>query len=84
MAQPHVAPSYLNDLLIPQFDRLESRVDRLVDTSIALESTSSEGMRDAERTLLSALGLADWAPLEPFAYAAKSADVRTAARFDAQ
>jgi type I restriction enzyme S subunit len=72
-------------LRIPKIDiQIQSRVDRLFHLSDTVRDSARVGIQNAERILLTALGLADWTPPEPLAYSAKSADVFAAARFDAQ
>jgi type I restriction enzyme S subunit len=82
--QPHIAPPYLAEILIPRFDKLESLVDSTVELSVRLQRQASETLDQAEHTLLIALGLDDWTPLEPLAYTASAADVLGADRIDAQ
>jgi hypothetical protein len=84
MAQPHIAPSYLQNMIVPRFDDLEQFVDKLVDQSNDLGRTAAASLAEAEATLLAALGLAGWSPPEPLSYSARAADALTAARLDAQ
>lgn len=84
MAQPHIAPSYLQNMIVPRFDDLEQIVDKLVDQSNDLGRTAAASLAEAEATLLAALGLAGWSPPEPLSYTARAADALSAARLDAQ
>lgn len=84
MAQPHIAPSYLENLLIPRFGKLEKEIDHLVEASVKIQERSDQNIEQAEQTLLAALGLADWHPPEPLTYTCCSKDVQEAGRFDSQ
>jgi type I restriction enzyme S subunit len=83
-AQPHIAPPYLSDMLVPRLGNIEKRVDRLVNLSVEKEREVLETVNGAQDTLLVALGLADWRPPEPLAYTARVADVFASGRFDAR
>lgn len=82
--QPHIAPPYLADMLIPRFGALEGRVDAVVDRSVQMEVGAASTVQAAEEVLLAALGLANWTPPEPLAYTARASDVFASGRFDAQ
>ena len=83
-AQPHIAPPYLSDMLIPRFGEIEARIARLVDLSVQQEHSAFATITRAEETLLDALGLADWTPPEPLSYAARASDAFAAGRLDAR
>lgn len=82
--QPHIAPPYLSDMLIPRFGSLEMRVEAVTDRAVQLEETSAATMAQAEELLLSALDLADWTPPEPLTFTACASDTVKAGRIDAQ
>lgn len=82
--QPHIAPPYLEDMLIPRFGTLENRVDKVVERSVGLEQEATNTIMQAEQILLSALGIAEWTPPEPLAYTARAVDVFASGRFDAR
>jgi type I restriction enzyme, S subunit len=63
---------------------LEEAIISQVNASNEREAHAKAQQKEAERLLLSALGLADWTPPEPLAYSAKSADVFASGRLDAQ
>ena len=84
MAQPHIAPSYLQSMIIPRFGALEPAVDTLVDRSSDLSRDAAQRLFDAETALLGALGLAGWTPSVPLTYTASAAAAFGAARLDAQ
>lgn len=82
--QPHIAPPYLADMLVPRFGALEGQVDAVVERSVQMEVDAASTMQAAEEVLLAALGLADWTPPEPLAYTARASDVFASGRFDAR
>lgn len=82
--QPHIAPPYLADMLIPRFGPLEGCVDEVVEKSVQMEVEAATKLKDAEKVLLSAIGLANWTPPEPLAYTARASDVFASGRFDAR
>ena len=84
MAQPHIAPSYLQNLIVPRFGILEQGIDDLVDQANRIARSAATSQENAEHVLLNALGLAYWKPPEPLTYSANAADVFKAQRFDAQ
>jgi hypothetical protein len=83
-AQPHIAPPYLSDMLVPRLGDVENRVDRLVSLSVQKERDALETINRAQDTLLVALGLADWTPPEPLSYTARAKNAYAAGRLDAQ
>lgn len=82
--QPHIAPPYLADMLVPRFGVLEDKVDQVIERSVQLESDAAEISRGAEQILLSALNLIDWFPPEPLAFTAPASAVFATGRLDAQ
>lgn len=82
--QPHIAPPYLANMLIPRLGLVEERVDHIINAASALEEKAVSVLDDAGTTLLAALGLADWTPPEPLAYGAKASDALAAGRLDAR
>jgi len=83
-AQPHIAPPYLSDLLVPRFGEIETKIAGLVDLSVRQEYSSFDKIKRAEGVLLDALGLADWTPPEPLSYSARASDAFAAGRLDAR
>lgn len=83
-AQPHIAPPYLSDMLIPRFGEIEAKIARLVDLSVQQEHSAFETIKRAEETLLEALGLADWMPPEPVAYQQTLSTLQLSKRMDAE
>lgn len=83
MAQPHIAPSYLEIVRVPRFLALETQVDSLVKRSAAKFSESERHSLSAEQTLLDALGLQNWHPQEPLTYTTRASIATVAGRLDA-
>jgi len=82
--QPHIAPPYLANMLIPRLGIVEGRIDQIINSASALEEKAATVLDDAGTTLLEALGLADWTPPEPLTYAAKASDALAAGRLDSR
>lgn len=82
MAQPHIAPSYLEIVRVPRFAILESQIDSLVKGSDAKFSESDGYISQAEKTLLHALGLQNWQPAEPLTYTRRASEAFTVGRLD--
>lgn len=82
MAQPHIAPPYLNALSIPRLPTLENKSDVLVERADAMLKESKRWLQQAESVLLRALDLDTWRPPEPLTYTRRAADVFAAGRMD--
>ena len=84
-AQPEVAPYYLRNIWLPEVSStLISRIKSSFTASKSSRVRSETKQKEAEDTLLEALGLADWEPPEPLSYTAHASDVFAAGRMDAQ
>lgn len=83
-AQPHIAPPYLSDMLVPRFGEIEVKVSRLVGLSVQREQSAFDTIKRAEEVLLDALGLAGWTPPEPLSYSARASDAFATGRLDAR
>ena len=84
-AQPEIAPYYLRNIWIPTISaRLVARITSALDASRTRNALSEIKQTEAEDTLLTALGLADWTPPEPLSYIARTKDVFAAKRMDAE
>lgn len=83
--QPNLFISKLKDLYIPE---LPNSFRKAVQSTVVLAGDkrreSLKAMNVAERTLLDALGLADWRPPEPLTYTCGSRDVLSTQRLDAE
>ena len=62
----------------------QSRIAASFDESLQSLSDSKSAQVEAECVLLDALGLSDWTPPEPLAYAAKASEALAAGRLDAR
>ena len=84
-AQPEVAPYYLRNIWLPAVSStLISRIKSAFTVSKSIKVQSETKQKEAEDTLLEALGLADWKPPEPLSYSARASDAFAAGRIDAQ
>lgn len=52
--------------------------------ALSVSRRAADSQKEAEDTLLAALGLADWTPPEPLSYTARASDAFAAGRIDAQ
>lgn len=84
MAQPHIAPTYLEQISIPRFGALELAVDGLVNQSVQLKQEQLRFLAQAEQTLLRSLGLENWRPPEPLTYTRRASEALAAGRFDSE
>ena len=83
-AQPHIAPTYLRELRIPRFGKLETDVDAYVRGAHQKTKDAATIYAEAEALLESALGL-DKLDLTPrLFYERPYANVQAAERFDAE
>ena len=84
-AQPEVAPYYLRNIWLPAVSStLISRIKSAFTVSKSIKVQSETKQKEAEDTLLEALGLADWKPPEPLSYSATLTDIMGVKRLDAQ
>lgn len=75
----------MDQLWVPKVsEHFEKRIVETVRASRATRDLTTCKQVEAEEVLLVALGLADWTPPEPLAYAARAADVFASGRIDAQ
>lgn len=84
MAQPHIAPNYLEIVRVPRFELIETRVDEFIVKAYCCLANSANLYQAAEQTLLSALGLDSWQPPEQLSYTRKASETFTAGRLDAE
>jgi exonuclease VII small subunit len=85
VAQPTISTETVRALRIPLFSAaLQEDVATSFSRAEALNNRAVELLAQAEQTLLTELGLADWSPPEPLTYIRSSGDVLKAGRFDAQ
>ena len=75
----------MDQLWVPSLsEEFEKRIAQVVRTSRNTQEQSETKQKEAEDTLLEALGLADWEPPEPLSYTARASDAFAAGRLDAQ
>ena len=75
----------MDQLWVPSLsEEFEKRIAQVVRTSRNTQEQSETKQKEAEDTLLEALGLADWEPPEPLSYTAHASDVFAAGRMDAE
>ena len=83
--QQHLSLEDGKAIRIPLFGLpLQNRVHAIVQAADRQQNASSKKHKEAEDTLLEALGLADWKPPEPLSYTARASDAFTAGRLDAE
>ena len=83
--QQHLSLEDGKAIRIPLFGLpLQNRVHAIVQTADRQQNASSKKHKEAEDTLLEALGLADWEPPEPLSYTARASDAFAAGRLDAE
>ena len=75
----------MDQLWVPRLsEEFEKRIARIVHAAHKTQEQSESRQKEAEDTLLAALGLADWTPPEPLSYTARASDAFAAGRMDAQ
>ena len=83
--QPNLFLIKIRDFKVARFsDRFEALVEALSLRTLAAFRSSTDKQKQAEDTLLAALGLADWKPPEPLSYTATLTDIIGVKRLDAQ
>ena len=82
-AQPEVAPYFLYQIPIPNWNNLPSVIEKTYLRSKELTELSKTRYAEAETLLLSELGLADWQPKHTLAFATDYASMQQAERIDA-
>lgn len=81
----YIAKDDLYRIPVPNLGRaLVERVHFFVESSLAIRNEILLAQDKASSTLLMAIGLSNWTPPEPLAYAARASDVFASGRFDAQ
>ena len=83
--QPNLFLIKIRDFKVARFsERFESRIHTFYVQALTKSQNVTNKQKEAEDTLLAALGLADWAPPEPLSYTARFSDAFAAGRMDAQ
>ena len=84
-AQPHLTITLVRELPIFRgSESLTNAVGAAILSSYHHADQALAAQKEAERTLLMELGLADWTPPSPLSYNARASDVIAAGRADAQ
>ena len=82
--QQHLSLEDGKAIRIPKFaGTLQRRVHDMVHAADRKQDESAAKQKEAEDTLLGALGMADWTPPEPFSYTARASYAVAAGRMDA-
>ena len=85
MVQQGLSLTKVRDIPVPLLSEpFQVRVSDTIEESLRLRRETRAKHKEAEDTLLEALGLADWKPPEPLSYTARASDAFTAGRLDAQ
>ena len=85
MVQQGLSLTKVRDIPVPLLSEpFQVRVSDTIEESLRLRRETRAKHKEAEDTLLEALGLADWKPPEPLSYTARASDAFTASRLDAQ
>ena len=82
-AQPEVAPYFLYEIPIPDWQDLQVEVEKTYLRSKDLTELSKTQYAEAQSLLLSELGLADWQPKHRLAFATNYESMQRAERIDA-
>ena len=85
MVQQGLSLAKVRDIPVPLLSEpFQVRVSDTIEESLRLRRETRAKHKEAEGTLLEALGLADWEPPEPLSYTARASDAFTASRLDAE
>ena len=82
-AQPHIAPPFLYQIPIPNWENLQTEIEKIYLRSKDLTELSKTQYAEAQSLLLSELGLADWQPKHRLAFATNYESMQRAERIDA-
>lgn len=82
-AQPEVAPPFLYQIPIPNWENLPSVIEKTYLRSKELTELSKTRYAETQTLLLSELGLVDWQPKHKLAFATDYASMQHAERIDA-
>lgn len=82
-AQPEVAPYFLYQIPVPNWENLQTEIEKTYLRSKELTELSKTRYAEAQALLLSELGLADWQPRHELTFATDYASMQRAERIDA-
>ena len=82
-AQPHIAPPFLYQIPVPNWENLQTEIEKTYLRSKYLTELSKTRYAEIQTLLLNELGLADWQPKHKLAFATDYASMQRAERIDA-
>lgn len=82
-AQPHIAPPFLYQIPVPNWEDLQTEIEKIYLRSKELTELSKTQYAETQTLLLSELGLAGWQPKHKLAFATDYASIQRAERIDA-
>ena len=82
-AQPEVAPYFLYQIPVPNWENLQTEIEKTYLRSKELTELSKTRYAEAQALLLSELGLANWQPKHTLSFATDYASMQRAERIDA-
>lgn len=82
-AQPHIAPPFLYQIPVPNWEHLQTEIEKTYLRSKDLTELSKTRYAETQILLLNELGLADWQPKHKLTFATDYANMQRAERIDA-
>ena len=82
-AQPEVAPHFLYQIPVPNWENIPTEIERTYLRSTDLTELSKTWYAEAQTLLLFELGLTNWQPEHPLTFVKNFSDIECAERFDA-
>ena len=82
-AQPHIAPPFLYQIPVPNWENLQTEIEKTYLRSKDLTELSKTRYVETQTLLLTELGLADWQPKHSLTFATDYANMQRAERIDA-
>ena len=82
-AQPHIAPPFLYQIPVPNWENLQTEIEKTYLRSKYLTELSKTRYVETQTLLLAELGLADWQPKHKLAFATDYASMQQSERIDA-
>ena len=82
-AQPEVAPYFLYQIPVPNWEHLQTEIEKTYLQSKNLTELSKTRYAEAQTFLLAEIGLADWQPQHKLAFTTDYASMQRAERIDA-
>ena len=82
-SQPEIAPPFLYQILVPNWEHLQTEIEKIYLRSKELTELSKTRYAETQALLLSELGLVNWQPKHTLAFATDYASMQRAGRIDA-